>query len=412
MRLRQLVRSSIVEGCLVLGFLLSPSALQCQDAAEENWMSFSQGVVPVALGGMAEALKVSDALALAAIDGNPGVYSLTPKPGDAKTELSIVYKLPALTTFREFAIPNVLETPSPSQTFFQNVKIEGATKSSSGPFEPLASATLKTHSRRDIETKLPVPQARPVRYVRLTLRGGIDVQRENTFFEFSEIVGRGTQEPVPLLTTFTGKWRGRGVLLELKQDGVTVSGCYDRDGDLTGTVTGNLLRATGKSRRTGVPSSFVITVTPSGAISGVRSTNGAPFHMQSGEADPAASTDCGEASARKLGCGSQVHGILFGFDSAEILPASKEILDALFTGLQDAPASKIQIVGHTSSEGSNDYNQSLSERRAASVVAALTERGIPAARLSARGAGESQFIAENKTEAGRSLNRRVEIVCQ
>jgi OmpA-OmpF porin, OOP family len=70
------------------------------------------------------------------------------------------------------------------------------------------------------------------------------------------------------------------------------------------------------------------------------------------------------------------------------------------------------VVGHTSSEGSDAYNQELSQRRAESVAAALAARGIDAVSLSAKGAGENQPIADNTTEAGRSLNRRVEIVCR
>jgi len=142
----------------------------------------------------------------------------------------------------------------------------------------LASTILKTHTEKNQVTAFSANTKMAVRWVRLTLGGGIDIQRDKTFFEFSEIIGHGRQEQVPLMTAFTGKWKGRGVLLELKQEGVQVS-CYDRTGDLTGTVGGNLLHTTGKSRSGKIPSIFVLTVVEDGEIIGVRSTNGAPFRL-------------------------------------------------------------------------------------------------------------------------------------
>lgn len=199
--------------------------------------------------------------------------------------------------------------------------------------------------------------------------------------------------------------------MELKQDGATVSGCYDRNGELSGTVSGNLLRATGADRTSGVPATFVLTV-EDGDITGVRSSNGAPFKLYAGAADPNLVTACSEQQVRPPGCGDIVHGIGFGYDSADIRADSAPVLDALYAGLKEAPEAQVTIVGHTSSEGSEDYNRDLSQRRAAAVVAALAGRGIDAGRLSAEGAGESRPIADNATEAGRSLNRRVEIACR
>jgi outer membrane protein OmpA-like peptidoglycan-associated protein len=71
---------------------------------------------------------------------------------------------------------------------------------------------------------------------------------------------------------------------------------------------------------------------------------------------------------------------------------------------------KVQVEGHTDSRGNDDANQSLSERRAQSVVKYLISRGVAAERLTAVGFGESKPIADNNTNAGRSTNRRVEFV--
>lgn len=198
--------------------------------------------------------------ALQAIDGNDIGYELTRKPGDAQTMIAFVYKLPALTTFEAFSIPNVLETPSPSQTFIRQVEVAGSDSGPAGPFHVLASGTLETHSTRGEATSIPIVDTMPVRWVRLSMEGGINIERDKTFFEFSEIIGHGHQEPVPLSEAFQGKWKGRGVLLELKQEGANVSGCYDGVGDLEGTVSGNLVRATCKTRTGDIPSTFVLVI--------------------------------------------------------------------------------------------------------------------------------------------------------
>jgi len=73
------------------------------------------------------------------------------------------------------------------------------------------------------------------------------------------------------------------------------------------------------------------------------------------------------------------------------------------------PETNIQIAGHTDSTGSDDFNQKLSEQRAQVVKNALAGQGVNPARMIAVGYGESKPIADNSTEAGRQMNRRVEI---
>ncbi|MEO0086143.1 MAG: OmpA family protein, partial [candidate division WOR-3 bacterium] len=93
------------------------------------------------------------------------------------------------------------------------------------------------------------------------------------------------------------------------------------------------------------------------------------------------------------------------------MPQSKEALDAAAKILTDNPTIRVEIQGHTDNIGSDAYNQRLSEERAMSVVNQLVQNsGIAAGRLTAIGYGESQPVADNSTEAGRALNRRVEFV--
>lgn len=398
--------------CLLASIPLAVAAVGAVRAADDprtDLLSFAQGALPVQIIG-GEAYKVRDDHALAMIDGDTrGFIFASRAPADARVEF--VYRLPAATTFDRLAVPNVLETPSPAQTFVRDVEVLGSDAGPDGPFELLGSVTLATHAGKGEVTELTMSAPRAVRWVKLRLGGGIDVQREAMFYEFSEIIGNGEQAPVPLSDAFSGAWKGRGVKLTLAQDGAVVSGCYDANGELTGTVDGNVLRAKGISPDDGIESLFVLMV-HDGAIAGVRSSNGAPFRRYDGEPAADAGTRCAEPAPPVLGCGAVIHALRFDYDSDALRPESAPVLDALADGLRSAGAARIAIEGHTSSEGSDAYNQSLSERRAAAVVAALVERGIAAPRLSAVGRGEAAPIASNDDEAGRSLNRRVEVRCE
>ncbi|MDO9104844.1 MAG: OmpA family protein [Methylovulum sp.] len=100
----------------------------------------------------------------------------------------------------------------------------------------------------------------------------------------------------------------------------------------------------------------------------------------------------------------------FNYDSAELTLNAKELLDGVAESLITYPQKNdIEVQGHTSSEGSNAYNMRLSERRAASVVDYLKAKGI-SNKLTATGYGEARPIADNGTEAGKSENRRVELI--
>ena len=122
-------------------------------------------------------------------------------------------------------------------------------------------------------------------------------------------------------------------------------------------------------------------------------------------------TACSDIPEPELGCGSTVY-VQFEFDSAALRRESEPVLSDLFEGLRGSADKTIVIEGHTSSEGSEQYNQELSARRAQSVVGDLVRRGIDAARITAVGKGELEPIASNNDEAGRSLNRRVDVECQ
>ena len=109
--------------------------------------------------------------------------------------------------------------------------------------------------------------------------------------------------------------------------------------------------------------------------------------------------------------------IHFEFDKSRILPSSYPVLNQIVATIQGANVRHVTIEGHTDSKGSDAYNLSLSDRRAASVREYLSDHGIQSSEMSSVGKGESQPVAANEiggrdNPEGRDLNRRVEFRLQ
>ncbi|MEO6445048.1 MAG: OmpA family protein [Gemmatimonadaceae bacterium] len=118
------------------------------------------------------------------------------------------------------------------------------------------------------------------------------------------------------------------------------------------------------------------------------------------------------AVVERVGEGIQVtfdSGLLFDFDSDRIQSAAAGNLRNLASSLDKYPNTDLLIVGHTDSQGSDSYNQALSERRAASTATYLATEGVTRTRLKTSGRGELEPIAENSSEVGQQRNRRVEV---
>lgn len=103
-------------------------------------------------------------------------------------------------------------------------------------------------------------------------------------------------------------------------------------------------------------------------------------------------------------------GILFDINQSDLKTNARTNIENLAKSLQNNPETDILILGHTDATGTENYNMKLSERRAAEVKSYIIGQGISSTRLSTQGRGEMEAIADNETEDGRALNRRVEIV--
>ena len=99
----------------------------------------------------------------------------------------------------------------------------------------------------------------------------------------------------------------------------------------------------------------------------------------------------------------------FDFDKAILKPEAKTKLDDLVSKTKEINLEVIIAVGHTDGVGTDAYNDKLSVRRAESIKAYLTSKGLEANRVYTEGKGKKQPVADNKTAEGRAKNRRVEI---
>ena len=231
--------------------------------------------------------------------------------------------------------------------------------------------------------------------------------------------------------TYDG-WSGWGKV-HLKQEGTRVTGCYDYlDGTISGGIEGRMLKTvlteTGadgaKTRQLGL-----FSFSRDGKlIMGLSRTEGAApgsgyAGFYNGEKSSDDIGDCpgipdwkGDAAQSQLGDELQslgrarLDGINFDFSSATLRPESEALLKQVAAMLKAHPEWSITLEGHTDSIGGAAYNKTLSEQRAAAVVANLIAKGVTAGRLKSVGFGMDKPVASNDNDGGRAQNRRVEIV--
>jgi outer membrane protein OmpA-like peptidoglycan-associated protein len=121
----------------------------------------------------------------------------------------------------------------------------------------------------------------------------------------------------------------------------------------------------------------------------------------------AGSVDLGANLAKA--CHVALYGVLFDFNKSTLQPASDAALQPAANIMAADKTLKLEVQGHTDNVGNDAYNQTLSEARAKAVVTWLTQHGVAADRLTAKGYGKTKPVADNGSDEGRARNRRVEI---
>ena len=104
-----------------------------------------------------------------------------------------------------------------------------------------------------------------------------------------------------------------------------------------------------------------------------------------------------------------IYGIYFDPGKADIKPESIPVIDQLVGYMNNHPQIRITVEGHTDNTGDPKKNQTLSEKRAESIKAEMVKHGIDASRIETKGFGDTKPVADNKTKAGRTQNRRVTV---
>ena len=117
-----------------------------------------------------------------------------------------------------------------------------------------------------------------------------------------------------------------------------------------------------------------------------------------------------QAAQTKRGIVLTLGDVLFDSGRAQLKPGAERSIEKLTSFLSEHPERKVQIEGFTDSQGPNDFNLELSQKRADAVAMAIIQRGIDAQRVRAMGYGEEFPVASNTDSGSRQLNRRVEII--
>jgi len=192
---------------------------------------------------------------------------------------------------------------------------------------------------------------------------------------------------------------------------------WDKDVPMPGaTVTASLQSAltdaTGKCELTGLPAGLVVAT----AIAPGYDANSAAADVvagQSGHAEIQLHRHEEETSALDKAIAqtgsATIYGIHFDTDSAKLKSDSQPALRAVLGLINNHSGSRWTIAGHTDNQGNASHNQTLSEKRAASVITWLKQQGADSPHLEPRGFGPTRPVADNATPNGRALNRRVEV---
>lgn len=401
------------------------------DSAEEktkpNFLAFANGTLVTQKPTQAYGEKedVIEGI-LSMIDGNAR-SGWASRKGNPENQIA-VFELPARTTFASFGFDT--GNARSGGVAAKDVTVEVSDTDGQSGFKKVLDATLK---EKENDQRFAVSDKIPARWVRLTVKNNYG---SPDYIQLMEFRGFGEQETIPPLENVSGIYKTSSGELHIKQEGTSIIGCYTYsynyliEGGIEGRtlklITSRLEKDGSRKRDTkvimnvsddgknlvGVWSGDRPDARYVGKWDGIKTSSevGNCPHLPDLDKEGAAQNNLEEnlaAAGRVI-----VYGINFDFNSDKIKAESKPTLDKIVAVLKENSAWKMTIEGHTDDVGGESYNQTLSEKRAASVKKYLVEAGIGEPRLKAKGFGLSKPIAENATEAGRSQNRRVELVKQ
>ena len=377
----------------------------------------------------------------------------------------LIFELAAPATIKSFRLRGTVSPTVPQRVEF------AVSQSPQADFKVVAVYDVPAEYRTDwksnnFDFSIPVTQEVSGRYVRLTFlnskQGYFELRYFNAYGRFDHAIESknfngiystlkyerdGVSTEADSTMVFSDDQTKRPYIVLHQQEG-QIHGCYVlvdvKDqiknlraqsilGHFAGGAEGNLFRFTRTYTKDGSQRSGVITLSPTGKGAHLSMLNAIktgdkedgfyrialtrisdqPIPCSTNAEKEKTTAEAMQESLDKTGK-VQLYGVNFDFDSDVLRAESSAVLNDVVKIAKANPTLKFEIAGHTDGQGTDAYNQSLSERRAASVARYLTQAGIAATRLTAKGYGKTRpLIPETgDSEAARAQNRRVELVKQ
>ncbi len=395
---------------------ISSDAANSSPTDEKDLLSFFSGALIVKktkdYGG--------DWTAENAIDENPAAGWASPK--DEIANHSFVIELPEKTLLKSLSFDT--ENADGENRGAKEITVEISDASADSGFQEIARLSLKDKTDNQ---NFPVSKEIAGRFVRVSFGKN---QGSSEYVELMEIRGFGQQLTKTPLDNVSGTYETNYGNFHIKQEGTSVIGCYEQgNGLLKGGIEDRVMKLNwnedgGKKgpavmvftsdgkKMVGLwwnEGTNVLTVAGSN-WNGTKKSNdvgSCPNLPNLSKANAAQNqiTDDLKKTGR-----ATIYGINFDTGSDVIKPESKTVLDEIVALLKENKDWKMTVEGHTDNVGGADYNQKLSEKRAAAVKDYLVKAGIETARLNSAGFGMSKPVETNESSFGRAQNRRVELV--
>jgi outer membrane protein OmpA-like peptidoglycan-associated protein len=332
---------------------------------------------------------------------------------------TIVFSLPERSEFHALEFDTASVDGDDGRRGAKDIDVLVSDTSATAGFAPLTSVALKPGLDKQ-HFNLAKPGAG--RWIKLVMKSNNGDPDYTELMEFRAFGKQLTQTAMP--TNLSGTYASSDYGdFHLQQNGAQLAGCYEHNGGLVqGGAEAHLMRLTWHEVDHGGPAIMVL------------KRDGKSFEGwwgSDGETGWHSNWDLKKISDKVGSCPNwnpkgasgnivagqlaaeghvRLYGINFDTDSDHLRPDAKPALDDLLAALKANAAWKISIEGHTDATGNAAHNLDLSQRRAASVKAALVAAGIAADRLTTAGFGQTKPIAANDSAIGRAQNRRVEVV--
>jgi OOP family OmpA-OmpF porin len=379
-----------------------------------NAVSFEQGSVLLSFSSEYGDRASAQWLALGLVDGTAEMGWASKKFAAFSHEF--IFELATTYDIRQINFDNThTEEDVYAGIAARKVTVQASTEGKQGTYQTIFSGELKP---RGISS-FPLEQTNHAHWLKLIIESNGGDPNYTELMEFEamgrEVVPRGKFEAHS--ATYETNWNAFFMVID-KDD---LRGCYDHDGGVfSGAPSGNFLNIEWREYGPQIGKA-VMAVTQDGSV-----FNG--FWYEKGtlqgtwfgtRVDDSKQPKCAEKLKQKQL--SQVrdalnetgravlYGIYFDHDSDVLKPDSLKTLQDVLGWLRANPEKMVIFEGHTDSDGSDQYNQDLSSRRAAAVVAWMNQNGVSATRLQSRGLGETKPVADNNSPRSKALNRRVEV---